>query len=124
MEPFIDFYVDSTPETKGSWRALAKGRVKADNPREKAWAQRVAIIAKLKMRGRIPKTGAIRVQVEFFLPTPKGKKNRRDLDKLLRSLLDAMQVAGVYLDDEQVIEIHTRKYISDAAPGAMVRVFV
>lgn len=111
LELVASFFVSGLPETKGSWRALVGGKMKRDNPREKAWSTAVGWTAKAQMIGRQPRGGFLSVKLDFFLPPPVGKKNRRDVDKLTRSILDAM-TGIVYVDDEQVYEIHAVKNVT------------
>jgi len=111
MNSYVRIDVSGLPETKGSWRGLGKGRMKSDNPREKAWADAVGWNAKLMMRGKLPLVGGALVTLDFILPPPVGKKHQRDLDKLARSCLDAMS-GIVYTDDELVRELVSHKEIS------------
>ena len=89
-----------------------------------------------------PMTGAIVLEVTFRLPRPKGHygtgrnagllkptapfhpNGRPDLDKLLRSTLDALGEAGVWGDDAQVVTVRgAKKYATDYEPvGATIRV--
>ena len=41
-----------------------------------------------------------RLSVEFYVYTP--DRRRRDIDNLSKGLLDSMQYAGIYIDDNQV----------------------
>jgi crossover junction endodeoxyribonuclease RusA len=119
-------WVDGVPETKGSWIPLGGGRVKADNPRERGWANAIAWSAKLQVRGRKPGLERISVTMVFHLPPPpnKTKKNRRDVDKMVRSVLDAL--SGIaYADDEQVDRIEaTKVVVLDGKVGVQVEVSV
>jgi Holliday junction resolvase RusA-like endonuclease len=119
MTPLVSFSVPGLPETKGSWRALPGGRVKADNPREKAWASAVGWSARIAMRALEPVPGPVLVRAVFTLPPPIGKWNRRDADKLARSLLDAI-TGIVVVDDDQVAELHVVKRVRPSGLGAQV----
>lgn len=122
VTPFVTLNVEGLPETKGSWRAMSRGRVKADNPREKAWSTHVAWVARLMMRGKLPIAGGALVTLDFSLPEPKGKMNRRDLDKLVRSCLDAMNRI-VYVDDELVRDLVAHKEVTAGVGGVEINVF-
>ena len=124
----LKFSVPGIPETKGSWKAIGGGRLKRDNPREKAWSTAVAWAAKAAsfaaLGGRAPSgpsSRRIRAVIDCYLPTPKGNAHKRDLDKLARSILDAL-TGLLYKDDEQVDELHIRKVIRDKSPGADVTI--
>lgn len=116
MNPYVTLHVDGLAETKGSYVGLGRGRVKADNPRERAWAETVGWIAKLHMRGKLPLTGGVLVTMDFMLPPPVGRKNQRDLDKLERSILDAMS-GIVYTDDELVRDLVGHKEVTGVGIG-------
>ena len=64
-----------------------------------------------------PMAGAVSVDIEAFMPD----RRRRDLDNLLKGLLDALTHAGLWLDDSQIVDLRIRK-----APviGGMVKVEV
>jgi Holliday junction resolvase RusA-like endonuclease len=117
----IAFEVPGLPESKGSWRALAGGRVKADNAREKAWAAAVGWAAKIAMRAK-PMMNSALVAMDFRLPPPIGRKHKRDADKLVRSVLDAL-TGIVYVDDENVSCIVATKEVTTRAPGVDIVVF-
>lgn len=121
----LELHVDGTPATKGSWRVVMPGgkpKLIPDNPGEPEWAQSVAWHARATLRNRLePDARRYRVRALFTLPRPSGRggrKGRRDLDKLVRSILDAL-TGIVWLDDEQVDEILTAKGIGPR-PGAVI----
>lgn len=124
----LTFRVDGTPATKGSWRVFVRGgkpSLVADNPGEPVWAQLVAWSARAALRNRLePDRRRYRVRAVFTLPPSPGgrahRKNRRDLDKLVRSILDAL-TGIVWLDDEQVDEVLTCKGIG-TRPGVEIMI--
>jgi len=78
-----------TPDTARRWREAV------------AWA---ALGAKVNPR---PFEGAVDVRLAFTLPD-----NRKcDLDNAIKVVLDAMTEAGVWRDDNQVVELHATKRI-------------
>lgn len=52
-----------------------------------------------------PLQGPLGVSATFFVPD----KRKRDLDNLFKALFDALKHANVYMDDDQIIEIHAFK---------------
>ena len=52
-----------------------------------------------------PLTCRLKIEVSVFPPD----KRRRDIDNVLKALLDAMQHAGVYADDAQIVDLHITK---------------
>lgn len=113
--------VPGLPETKGSWIPLGGGAMKRDNPREKAWSHTVGWAARGALRARPPSPARVRVDIVFRLPAPVGNKNKRDLDKLLRSSLDALSKL-VYVDDEQVDMVVAEKIVTPDNHGATISV--
>ena len=81
-----------------------------------------------------PNGTAIHLDVLFFLPRPKGHYgtgrnsqtiraasppypiSKPDLDKLVRSVMDALTSAGIYADDSTVTTIYAMKVYADANP--------
>jgi crossover junction endodeoxyribonuclease RusA len=57
------------------------------------------------MGGPLPLTGALAVEVKLHPPD----RRRRDLDNLLKALLDALQHAGVYADDSLIDRLSVEK---------------
>ena len=92
-----------------------------------AWKGQVMLAASL-YRGQFA-TGALRLEVEFYLPRPKARKNddyvavKPDIDNLLKSTMDALSNTGVWHDDAQVAAIvSTKRYESaNQAIGAIIR---
>lgn len=106
----LRFRVDGMPETKGSWRPAGRKRTGGirlvpDNPAEAAWAEQVAWAARAAIGGPpVPDRQRYQVALDFTLLPPcgrGGRKNQRDIDKLARSCLDALN-GIVWLDDAQV----------------------
>ena len=107
----ISFTVYGTPIPKGSTRAfLCGGKINTvnANAKTKAWQHAVSITA----RGHAPAellTGAVTVEIGFYLPRPKTVKRKLptvppDLDKLIRCILDAL-TGIIFKDDAQVTGI-------------------
>jgi crossover junction endodeoxyribonuclease RusA len=55
--------------------------------------------------GRSPLAGPLRLEVEAHPPD----QRKRDIDNLLKALLDALQAAGAYTDDNQVEDLRIRR---------------
>lgn len=72
---------------------------------------RASVVAILAAGGRPPLTGKLSVEVEVYPPDLR----RRDVDNCLKSLLDAMQHGGAYLDDSQIVKLSVEK--REATPG-------
>lgn len=137
----VTFFVEGLPIPKGSVKAfyvkkINRAVVVNDNARTKPWASAISIEA--SQAGCDPQfTGPVRIEASFFFPRPKGhfgakglkasaplaKTQKPDLDKLVRTLLDAL--TGVaFVDDSQVIELLVLKLWVRAGgvPGAEVSI--
>jgi crossover junction endodeoxyribonuclease RusA len=91
------------PTVNTYWRRVgpktlisARGRAYRDRVREVRWVSDTAAW---------PLSGRLVVKIEAFPP------NRRahDLDNILKALLDALQHAGVYLDDAQIDRLEVQR---------------
>jgi len=78
----------------------------------KAYREEVWVEFKRRYPGRKPL--ACRVGVRIFASPPDNV--RRDLDNILKSILDSMQHAGVYQDDSQIdaLEVYRTQEHHDA----------
>ena len=127
--------VRDTPAPQGSKRHVGHGRMVESSTKVKPWRESVRAAA-LADGPRSPLRGPLRCWVTFTLRKPvSAPKTKRtwpvkypDADKLLRSTLDALGSAGVWLDDAQVIDVRGVKVYPgegvDAldVPGAVIDV--
>jgi Holliday junction resolvase RusA-like endonuclease len=120
----LKFTVIGHPEPQGSTKAFVpKGWTRAivtsANKKNKPWRQEVAGVAKVEMQragiAMLESVHPVRVHAEFYFARPKSTKKsviakvtRPDVDKTLRSILDAL-TGIVFEDDAQVIDIHGLK---------------
>jgi len=129
------FIVRGTPVPQGSTRAfIPKGWTRpvitAANSKTKPWKQEISgtAISEMSIHGfsKLERPAAVKISAWFTFPRPSGvpkritqKTTKPDLDKLVRSLLDAL-TGVVFDDDSQVVEIHVSKHFGD--PEMRVRV--
>jgi crossover junction endodeoxyribonuclease RusA len=126
MESILtNFRVYGTPGPQGSKRHVGKGVMVESSKLVRPW--RSAVAAEASLFFDKPLDGPVRVVVVFYLARPSTVTPKRrplpvtkpDLDKLIRSTLDAM--TGVaFKDDSQVISIQASKLYGN--PGAWVKI--
>lgn len=128
----IAFVAHGIPAPKGSLKGYVRGGravIVNDNARTKPWAMCVAYAAAEAMPdGPAFVIGPVQVSLVFMLPRPLAQRRRDgsvrpsaglysskkpDIDKLTRTVLDALTVAGVWLDDGQVARLNVEKVYSD-----------
>jgi crossover junction endodeoxyribonuclease RusA len=142
----VSFRVFGLPASQGSKRHVGRGIMIESSKRLKPWRQDVMVAAERAYKGEVI-TNPVRVEIDFFFPRPKShyrtgkysdlmKANaplyasshgQGDLDKLLRSTIDALSfVTGgcVIRDDCLVVSISASKQYCNAItpPGAAIRV--
>lgn len=135
----LEFTVFGVAQPKGSTKAfLPKGWtrpiVTSDNAKNKSWQELVAFGANAALQDcadfpPAPLEGPVHLRVNFYLPRPKSlpKKvtvhlKKPDLDKLVRSVKDALSRV-VWRDDSQVIELMaTKSYAVDDVPRVRITV--
>lgn len=141
----LSFRVYGTPAPQGSRRHVGNGVMVESSQKVKPWRQDVKYAALDATGGYDVRTtlrGPVRVDVTFYIARPKGHhrtgKNaalirdtaptwpatKPDLDKLLRSTLDALGEAAVWNDDSQVVRVTAfKRYAYDDEPaGAEISV--
>lgn len=125
MTQLLHWFVEGTPVPQGSKTAtVINGRAVMfeANKKHKAWRDHVrATVGKLET----PSTQPVRVELQFWFEKPKTVKRKQmsvkpDLDKLSRSVLDAI-TGGILKDDSQVVILNARKEYGDK-PGVLIRV--
>jgi Holliday junction resolvase RusA-like endonuclease len=126
----IEFTVYGIPQTKGSTKAFfRKGMrfpvITNDNTKNKPWAQTVSAMAQ-QFRPEALWLGPVRVKLLFRMPIPKSLPKRRpsfmtkkpDLDKMVRSIKDALK-GVIYKDDSQVVGLVSDKVYHEQ-PGVII----
>lgn len=135
----LSFFVPGVPKPQGSKRAFVNPKtnravIVEDNTKTRDWRGDVKWFAQQE-RGvdAVVTDDAVAVNVRFIMPRPKSTPKSRtpravkkpDVDKLLRTILDAL-TGTVWRDDSQVVELHGTKRLAeiDEAPGAHISVEV
>jgi crossover junction endodeoxyribonuclease RusA len=118
----FSFTVFGVPVPQGSSRAFiprgwTRPIITAANSKTKPWRQEVAGACLARLNGTSSPVSEmpVIVKVAFFFDRPKSTKKsvqhkttKPDVDKLARSILDAL--TGIaFADDSQVIELHVTK---------------
>lgn len=112
--------VPGVPAAQGSMRSLGPKRVVHSNADKLLpWREAIAWHTRQEMAAvglSEPLEGPTAIQATFALPRPKSAVKARwapdrkpDLDKLARSLLDSLVMAGALVDDAQVITLTVSK---------------
>lgn len=131
----ITFRVYGIPQTKGSAKAFMRPGMRFpvvtnDNTKNKGWATTIRAVAQSCRQKAGLSTlldGPVCLSLHFILPRPKSLVRkldapmikRPDLDKMTRSIKDALE--GVfYKNDSQVNEAHLYKAYGDE-PGVVVQ---
>lgn len=140
--------VHGWPAPQGSKKHVGRGVMVESSKRVKPWREAVkyaaleALHAQQPYNPPQPADGPLDVHIAYLLARPKshyrtavGKEHllrdsapsrpatRPDVDKLTRSTLDALQDAGVYRNDGQIVSLNTHKHFADGQPpGARITV--
>lgn len=149
---FLVAVVIDLPAPQGSKRHVGKGVMVESSARVKPWREAVkaAVLTSAGVNGvsfAYDIAGPVRVKITFTLPRPKAHyrtgrnahllrdnaplypASKPDIDKLLRSTLDAIVAAGVIADDAQIVDCEARKvypntyYDHLSVPGAVIRMW-
>lgn len=124
-----EFFAPGLPQPKGSMRGfVVKGRAILTNAsaKTKPWEHVVRFYA--EQAGLVCSSEPVWLYLAFYMPRPKTVKRawpsvKPDIDKLTRSVMDAL--TGVaWVDDSQVVVVEAAKMYQHEAPGPGVRVRV
>lgn len=135
----LAFVVHGVPATKGSLKPVPRGNRTAlveSHTTSKPWREAVKWAALQAVADRegagdpfATLAGPVEVHVVFSFAKPKSApKSRRiwpcnrssgDVDKLLRNLFDALEDAGIYSDDAQVVSVVSDKAFVGEHPSAL-----
>lgn len=126
----ITFRVVGEPAPQGSKRHVGRGILVEQCGKVKPWRQDVAAAALEARKGRDAMDGPLHVAMGFVLRRPPSIPKKReypdrkpDLDKLVRSTLDAIVTAGLIADDARVVSLFAAKEYSFGQPlGATIKI--
>jgi len=88
----------------------------------KSWREDVinAVTDEIQTAGWIAPDGPVELRLTFWLRKPPSLPKRRrtpytkpDLDKLVRSTMDALKIAGAITDDARVIKLEASKFYAE-----------
>ena len=135
MSRSLTFIVYGDAKPQGSKRAFVNRHtgkpavVESAGAPLREWRQDVKAAARdaLIQNGGVQLEGPLVLEVTFWLRRPKHTKNtwpvtRPDLSKLVRALEDAMQDAGLFRDDSQIVFENVSKQYTEEVPRAAVRI--
>lgn len=114
------------PAPQGSKKSIGNNRFVETSKKLPAWRKAVKEAAE-KVVDK-PFTEAVKVYVVFYLPRPKTVTRLYptvppDVDKLARSVFDALTQAGVWSDDALVCEaVLLKDYADKREPGCEIEV--
>ena len=125
------------PAPQGSKRHVGRGILVESSTKVGPWREAVVAAATNQGHANLMLEGPVTVDVSFYFPRPKGHyradgslrdsapfthSTKPDIDKVLRSTLDALVQAAVIADDSRVQEVEARKLYAttDRAPGALI----
>ena len=127
MSALLNVYVVGTPRPKGSMRHIGKGRMVEQLEGSPDWRIAVTSAAHDAIRetgegdvaAGYPHLGPVAVQIRLFFTKPASAPKTREIlpstrstgdsDKHARNIFDALQDAGVFKDDAQVVDHHVSK---------------
>jgi Holliday junction resolvase RusA-like endonuclease len=135
----IRFSVRGIPKAQPRPKAFARnigGKMMArvyDPGTAEAWKATIALAARDHIP-TLPIIGAVKLEVQFWLPRPEGHfRGNRDLkpsaphyhltkpdcDNLVKAVMDCLTILGFWHDDKQVVEQHVIKDYGPC-PGAEI----
>jgi len=122
----LEFTVDGIPVPQGS-KSLFRGRMVDANRNLKPWRATVTRAAKDAIAERPGFDDAVYVLLDFYMPRGKTVRRSRpsvkpDLDKLIRSIFDALTDAGAWTDDGLVVSVHAQQWYAGDKPHVRIKI--
>lgn len=131
----IEILVYEVPGPQGSKRHVGGGRMIEQSQKVKPWREAVKHAALLNGSPRV--TGPCAVDIVFTVRKPKSAPKKRrtwpdrkpDIDKYVRSTLDALVTVQTIEDDARVVRLAATKVFpgegtrSLPSPGAVIRIW-
>jgi crossover junction endodeoxyribonuclease RusA len=120
-------FIPGMPASQGS-KKLIRGRLIDTDRNLHQWRTRTALQVRAAANGhRWPRGMPVALRADFRLPRPARPAYtyppRRDLDKLLRALCDALTQSEVIADDSQIVRITaTKTYVGAALVGVQLAI--
>jgi crossover junction endodeoxyribonuclease RusA len=130
MSHFIS-YVTGTPRPQGSKKAFViRGKAILVDASEGNYEWRRIVTQELANDPDLVRyKGAVNVSLAFFMEKAKSNKTnlmtqKPDIDKLARSVLDAMTNAELIEDDSKVVYLNiTKTWATEQSPGVLIHVW-
>ena len=85
---------------------------------KEARSYRQVVLKTLRSAGVKPLFGPLAVRIDAFPPD----RRRRDIDNILKSLLDALEYGNAFMDDSQIVELHARKLKQRSGGKVLVKI--
>jgi Holliday junction resolvase RusA-like endonuclease len=125
----FSIWVPGKPTPQGSKKGFViNGRAILVDASEgnKAWRKKVTDTVKAHEQ-YIRYKGAVNVSLVFYMEQAKSNKTRfmmqkPDVDKLCRSILDALSDSEIIEDDSRVVTLTAQKKWADQQPGVLITI--
>jgi len=116
----INLYFDLPPFPKGRPRFARRGKnvICYTDAKTKAYETEIGKLSKNQYSDE-PLTGALKVEIDFFIKPPKSVQRKYphvkpDIDNLTKSVFDGME-GVVFKNDSQIIKLTACKYYAEDA---------
>lgn len=125
----IQFTIVGDPVAKGRPKFAVHGKhAVAYTPKKTRQGEDMIIVQAVKYRPEEPIKGSIYLQIDVNVRIPKATSKKKrllmlyrkirptarpDIDNYAKTILDALTRAMFWMDDNQIVDLHARKYYAD-----------